>query len=101
MRLDRLAAILVAGVLFVAAGLPAGAARAQDRSGDVFAVTVPVDKTAKSAVAAREEARTDGERRAFRQLLERLTLPADHGRLPRVDGATLTAMVQDISVANE
>jgi hypothetical protein len=102
MKLDRLtaAALLVVVCVAALASVPK-AASAQSAVSDVFAVTVPVDAKAQSALAARELARTEGQRRAFRQLLERLTLPADRGRLPRVDDATLTAMVQDISVANE
>jgi hypothetical protein len=69
---------------------------------DIFTVaSVPVDATAANAVAAREAARLDGERRAFRQLLERLTLTADRGRLPRVSDQQLTDMVRDFEVANE
>jgi hypothetical protein len=69
---------------------------------DIFTVAdVPVDATASNAVAARDAARLDGERRAFRQLLERLTLAADRGRLPRVGDQQLTDMVRDFEVANE
>src|SRR6185437_11149732 len=62
---------------------------------------IPVDATASSAVAARAAARVAGQRRAFRMLLERLTLVADRGRLPRVGDQQLTEMVRDFSVANE
>jgi hypothetical protein len=101
-RSSACAALLIA-VAFCLAGLgasapPAGAAT-QD---DIFTVAdIPVDATASSAVAAREAARTDGQRRAFRVLLERLTLVADRGRLPRVGDEQLTEMVRDFSVANE
>ncbi len=68
----------------------------------VFTVAaVPVDATAASAIAAREAARIDGQRRAFTILLNRLTLASDHSRLPRVSDAKLTDMVRDFEVANE
>lgn len=101
-RSSAYAALLMAvafGLVCLCAGAgPAGAA-AQD---DVFTVAdVPVDATASSAVAAREAARADGQRHAFRMLLERLTLVADRGRLPRVGDQQLTEMVRDFEVANE
>jgi hypothetical protein len=69
---------------------------------DIFTVAdVPVDATASNAVAAREAARLDGERRALRLLLERLTLAADRGRLPRIGDQQLTDLVRDFEVANE
>ena len=64
-------------------GRPARAADARD----VFTVAaVPVDATAANASAARDAARSDGERRAYTMLLDRLTLrrrpwpPADGQR---------------------
>jgi hypothetical protein len=94
--------ILFAGlILLVALAGPARQAAAAAPS-DIFTVAdVPVDATASNAVAARDAARLDGERRAFRQLLERLTLAADRGRLPRVGDQQLTDMVRDFEVANE
>jgi hypothetical protein len=94
--------ILFAGLLLLVA--LAGPARhaAAAAPTDIFTVAdVPVDATASNAVAARDAARLDGERRAFRQLLERLTLAADRGRLPRVGDQQLTDMVRDFEVANE
>jgi hypothetical protein len=88
-------------VLLVALAAPVHQATAA-AAPDIFTVAdVPVDATAANAVAARDAARLDGERRAFRQLLERLTLAADHGRLPRVSDQQLTDMVRDFEVANE
>ena len=89
----------VAGVL-VAAGAGLDAARAQ--AVDVFEVTgVDVDVTAETAAAARGEALVDGERRAFRRLLERLTLLADRDRLPEFTRDEITAYVKDFSIAEE
>ncbi|MCH8835833.1 MAG: DUF2066 domain-containing protein, partial [Proteobacteria bacterium] len=90
---------IVAGVL-VAAGAGADAARAQ--AIDVFEVMgVDVDVTAETAAAARGEALVDGERRAFRRLLERLTLLADRDRLPEFSRDEITAYVKDFSIAEE
>ncbi len=71
-------------------------------SADIFTVAdVPVDATAASAAAAREAARIDGQRRAFRILVGRLTLAADQKRLPKPSDAQLTDMIRDFEVANE
>jgi hypothetical protein len=77
-------------------------ALAQTRSGPVFTVSnVAVDATSQSAVQARDVARADGERRAFRMLLERLTLKQDWSRLPKVTDADLFGLVQDFEVTSE
>jgi len=77
-------------------------ALAQTRSGSVYTVSnVAVDATSQSAVQAREIARADGERRAFRMLLERLTLKQDWSRLPKVTDADLLGLVQDFEVDSE
>ena len=74
-------------------------ALAQTRSGPVFTVSnVAVDATSQSAVQAREIARADGERRAFRALMERLTLKQDWNRLPKVSDADLVGLVQDFAL---
>jgi hypothetical protein len=89
---------MIARVVFAALVILALPARAAD----VFTVgPVPVDVTGKSAAQAREEARVEGQRRAFQMLVERLTLASDRARLPRVDDAMLNNLVQDFSVANE
>jgi uncharacterized protein DUF2066 len=91
---------MLIAVLFVLGTLAAGAMAAPPT--DIFTVAnIPVDATATNAVAARDAARLDGERRAFRTLLERLTLAADRGRLPRVSDQQLTDLVRDFEVANE
>jgi hypothetical protein len=74
----------------------------QTRSVPVYTVSdVAVDATAQSAAQAREIARADGERRAFRMLLERLTARQDWTRLPKVTDADLLALVQDFEVTSE
>jgi hypothetical protein len=95
----RLAVRLLA---FASILLPLVIADARAAGSDVFTVAgVPVDATAANAVAAREAARLDGERRAIRILLERLTLPSDQGRLPRVGDQALPNLVRDFEVAGE
>jgi len=93
--------MLLVGLLALGA-LAGPPGRAAAPAADIFTVAdLPVDATASNAVAARDAARLDGERRAFRLLLERLTLVADRGRLPRVGDQQLTEMVRDFEVANE
>jgi hypothetical protein len=93
-------AVLVA--VFLAGSWLVGQAHAAASPGDVFTVAdIPVDATANSALAAREAARTDGQRRAFGVLIERLTLAADRGRVPRLSDQQLTELVRDFEVANE
>ncbi|MDB5408850.1 MAG: hypothetical protein JWL84_3762 [Rhodospirillales bacterium] len=95
-----LAARLLAFVAIVMSGGLFADARAADPS--AFTVAgVPVDATAANAVAAREAARLDGERRAIAILMDRLTLAADHGRLPRVSDQALPNLVRDFEVAHE
>jgi hypothetical protein len=80
--------------------LAPGLAKADRR--DVFTVSaVPVDATAASANAAREQARADGERRAYTIMLDRLTLASDHARLPPPTQELLNSLVASFEVANE
>lgn len=77
-------------------------ALAQTRIGTAYTVSnVSVDATSQSAVQARDIARADGERRAFRTLMERLTLKQDWSRLPKVTDSDLFALVQDFEVTSE
>ena len=87
-------------VILTIAVLAWAPARAQQR--DVYTVaSVPVDATAANANAARDEARRDGEHRAYRMLLERLTLDADHARLPAATDSALDDLISGFEVANE
>jgi hypothetical protein len=80
--------------------LAPGLAKADKR--DVFTVAaVPVDATAASANAAREQARADGERRAYEIMLDRLTLASDHARLPPPTQELLNSLIASFEVANE
>lgn len=89
---------MIARAIFAAVLLLAIPARAAD----VFTIgPVPVDATGKSAAAAREQARVEGQRQAFQLLLERITLPSDRARVPHLDSSALNNLVQDFAVANE
>lgn len=69
---------------------------------DVFEVEgVVVDVTAETASKAREQALADGQTRAFRTLLERLTLKIEHKGLPDLPPEEVAALVSDFSVADE
>jgi len=62
---------------------------------------IAVDVTAVSAQAARIQAQADGERKAFKVLLQRLTLSAYHDRLPQVSAQGIRELIQDFSVEDE
>jgi hypothetical protein len=91
----RLVVLVLAGFLTTAPG-----ARAQGP--DVFTVTgVAVDAKAETAAAAREIALAEGQRQAYRMLLERMTLRADYGRHPRLGQVELTSLVRGIEFEEE
>jgi len=60
-----------------------------------------VDESAAAAADARTVALSRGERRAFDELMRRLTVRSDRDRLPRPSAETVSSLVQDISIANE
>ena len=69
---------------------------------DLFEIKgVKVDVTAKTAAAAREQALAEGETKAFRLLIDRLTLPADRELLPELTRHEISSLVKDFSVAKE
>ncbi|MGE5514674.1 MAG: DUF2066 domain-containing protein [Bacteroidota bacterium] len=87
--------------LFSVLMLAVGAARpaVAQAVGDAFTVRgVDVDVTAANPQAAKDQAIAEGQNRAFRILLERLTQPGDHARLPKADG---TQYVRDFGVDQE
>ncbi|MBI4969798.1 MAG: DUF2066 domain-containing protein [Rhodospirillales bacterium] len=70
------------------------------RAAELFTVRpVPVDATADSASRAREQALAQGQRQAFRRLLESMTARADHSRLP--NPPKLDEVIADFSVEQE
>lgn len=91
------------GLLLLAATLLlAPPALGQGRLPSLYTVSdVAVDATAQTALKARDTARLDGERRALRQLLERLTSKEDWNRLPKASDAELDDLLQDYEVVSE
>ena len=86
---------VVVGAVLIA---PNGSATANA----VFDVAgVAVDVTAETATAARERAIAEGERVAFRRLIERLTLRSDNSRVPDPPRAEFGTYLQDFSVDDE
>ena len=69
---------------------------------NVFEVRdVAVDVTAETAAKAREQARMQGEARAFQTLMERLTLRIEHSSLPQLSNEEISTYVKDFSVNDE
>jgi hypothetical protein len=62
---------------------------------------VPVDATAANANAARDQARSAGQRAAYEMLLDRLTLEADRKRRPAASEALLNDIIGGFEVASE
>ncbi len=71
-------------------------------AGDVFLVRdVAVDETAQAAVEARDLALANGQKEAFRRLLERLILKSDAERLPELSADEIADLVRGIEVREE
>jgi hypothetical protein len=87
-------------LLIVAALALAPAARADDQQ-DPYSATVKVDATADSAAAARTIARTDGQRHALDDVVERLSGSTDLSKLPKLDDQAITDLVASFEVAGE
>jgi hypothetical protein len=69
------------------------------RAADAFAVRgLDVDVTASGAASAKEQALLEAEKAGFRRMLERLTAPADHAKLPNVDPLQY---VRDVAIEQE
>ncbi len=62
---------------------------------------VPVDVTAATAAAAREQAMTKGARDAFWQVIDRMTLSSDRAKVGKVSDGQIETMIKDFSVADE
>ncbi len=95
-KLLRFTVVIVAGYLLaLLAGPPAMAQ-------DVFAVAnLEVDEIAGDDVTAKYNGIVRAQQVALQQVLRRLVMPDDYGRLPTVDEDTLALMVSDYDVANE
>ena len=62
---------------------------------------MPVDATAESGVAAREQAIAAGQREGLTRLMQRLTSPTAHGRLPDVSTVPIERYVNSFEIAQE
>ncbi len=83
-------------------GQTMGQAPASRSPAQVFVISgVAVDASAQSAAAARPIALQDGQRRAFSQLLRRLTLPEDHSRLPQPSENLLNDTIAGFEIDEE
>lgn len=88
--------------IFALSALAPTTARAAGAIGNIFEVRgIPVDVSAETASAARARALTEGQQKAFRLLLERLTLQADRDRLPRLNAGDLELYVRDFGISGE
>ena len=87
------AAILAAAIL---------AWSGQLQAADMYRILgVPVDATAESGVAAREQATAAGQRAGLTRLMQRLTSPTAHGRLPDVSAVPIERYVNSFEIAQE
>ncbi len=68
---------------------------------DPYSATVKVDATADTAVAARTQARLDGQRRALAKVVANLSGSTDTSKLPKLSDQAITDMVKNFEVANE
>jgi hypothetical protein len=97
----RFCAVILAEFLFLAV-LVVPLHMGEALASDVFSVRdVAVDVTARSATVAREAALANGQRKAFRSLLERLTLRTNHGDLPSLSDSRIAELVSGIEVGDE
>lgn len=87
-------------LLLIVAAWALAPARADDQQ-DPYSATVKVDATADSAAAARTIARTDGQRRALNDVVERLSGSTDLSKLPKLDDQAITDLVASFEVAGE
>jgi hypothetical protein len=95
-RPSRLAGL----VLFLALVFQGGGSLAAPE--DAYTVGgIAVDATAESAAAAREKAIAEGQREAFRQLLNRLVGEGAAERVQIADDAMLAGLVKDLNVEEE
>jgi Uncharacterized protein conserved in bacteria (DUF2066) len=91
-------------LIVLAIGMSVRQLAAQPARGEAPAFTVrnvTVDRTAASAAAAREAALVDGQRSAFRRLLERLVPRSEYRRFPGLSDSRLSDLVQNFEVQNE
>jgi len=103
-RIGRMAWLIVALAIGVAAGAPEARAQgALPQSGAaVFTVSdIAVDATASDAVSARAQAVREGQQAGLDRLLRRLVPAEDAARLPRAANLPIDDYVQSFEIADE
>jgi hypothetical protein len=69
---------------------------------DLYTIrSIKLDATASDSNTARSHAIAEGQEEAFIRLLEKLTLPMDHSRIPLIARASIGDYVQDFEISNE
>ena len=96
----RMQAPLALVLVLLVALLPAPAP-AQSQPSPFEVRNVEVDQTAATAAEAREAALAEGQRKAFRRLVERLALRSHHERLPRPSPAQMSDLIESFEVQSE
>jgi len=72
------------------------------RAADIYTVTdIRVDERANDEVSAKSTGIAKGQRDALRLLLERMTLRADHDRVPEVTDEVVSQALRDFAVSDE
>lgn len=100
-RVGRRSRIAATAFLLLFGALASEPLRAAE-IGDIFTVAdIHVDESGEAAADARTVALARGERRAFDELMRRLTVRADRSRLPRLGAEQVAGLVLDIAIANE
>jgi uncharacterized protein DUF2066 len=91
------------GIIFAAALslMLLAAAPLRAAEDDPYSVTVSIDATSDTIGKARDQARNDGQRRAFATLVERLSGGNPSTKLAKLDDNTLADLVGSFEVANE
>lgn len=99
MRPKSLAVAAILLCMVVIAGVSPASAAAYFNAFEVK--EVPVDVTADTAANARNIAIGEAQSRALDLLLRRMTLKEDRGRLPRLDGNSVSRLVQSLQFDEE
>jgi len=72
------------------------------RAADIYTVTdIQVDERANDEVSAKSSGIAKAQREALKLLLERMTLRADHGRIPAVTDEVVSQALRDFAVSGE
>ena len=91
----------LAAALALVLALVAGVAMAQPRANPFLVRDVAVDVTATGAVAPRDAALAEAQRRAAQRLFERLVPRDQLGRVPRLTGTQLADLVDTVELQSE